>query len=76
MKTGNKDRGDIAGLRHMGGRVVLEVDRGQPLVLHAVDADHESPRKEVLDNVASRTAIAVFPTFDIACPINPMPGTG
>ena len=27
-------------------------------LLHAVDADHESPRKEVLDNVASRTAIA------------------
>ena len=24
VKTGNKDRGDIAGLRHMGGRVVLE----------------------------------------------------
>lgn len=23
-KTGNKDRGDIAGIRHMGGRVVLE----------------------------------------------------
>lgn len=25
VKTGNKDRGDIAGLRHMGGRVVLEL---------------------------------------------------
>lgn len=25
VKTGAKDRGDIAGLRHMGGRVVLEV---------------------------------------------------
>lgn len=23
-KTGNKDKGDIGGLRHMGGRVVLE----------------------------------------------------
>lgn len=27
-------------------------------VLHAVDAAHDAPRKEVLDNVASRTAIA------------------
>ena len=27
-------------------------------LLHAVDADYESPRKEVLDNVVSRTAIA------------------
>jgi hypothetical protein len=27
-------------------------------LLHAVDVAHESPRKEVLDNVASRTAIA------------------
>ena len=25
VKTGARDRGDIAGLRHMGGRVVLEV---------------------------------------------------
>jgi hypothetical protein len=25
VKTGAKDRGDIAGLRHMGGRVVLEL---------------------------------------------------
>ena len=25
VKTGAKDKGDIAGLRHMGGRVVLEV---------------------------------------------------
>ena len=25
VKTGNKDRGDIAGLRHMGQRVVIEV---------------------------------------------------
>ena len=24
VKTGAKDRGDIAGVRHMGGRVVLE----------------------------------------------------
>lgn len=24
VKTGNKDRGDIGGLRHMGGRVVIE----------------------------------------------------
>lgn len=24
VKTGGKDKGDIAGLRHMGGRVVLE----------------------------------------------------
>lgn len=24
VKTGSKDRGDITGLRHMGGRVVLE----------------------------------------------------
>lgn len=24
VKNGNKDRGDIAGLRHMGGRVVIE----------------------------------------------------
>lgn len=24
VKTGSKDRGDIAGLRHMGGRVVIE----------------------------------------------------
>ncbi|MGW9447086.1 hypothetical protein, partial [Bacillus mobilis] len=24
VKTGSKDRGDIAGVRHMGGRVVLE----------------------------------------------------
>lgn len=23
-KTGNKDRGDISGLRHMGGRIVIE----------------------------------------------------
>ncbi len=27
-------------------------------LLHAVDVSHDSPRKEVLDNVASRTAIA------------------
>ncbi len=27
-------------------------------MLHAVDVSHDSPRKEVLDNVASRTAIA------------------
>lgn len=25
VKTGNKDKGDIAGLRHMGGRIVLEL---------------------------------------------------
>lgn len=25
VKTGSKDRGDIGGLRHMGGRVVVEV---------------------------------------------------
>jgi hypothetical protein len=25
VKTGAKDRGDIAGLRHMGGRIVLEL---------------------------------------------------
>lgn len=25
VKTGRKDKGDIAGLRHMGGRVVLEL---------------------------------------------------
>jgi hypothetical protein len=25
VKTGRKDKGDIAGLRHMGGRIVLEV---------------------------------------------------
>ncbi len=24
VKTGNKDRGDIGGVRHMGGRVVIE----------------------------------------------------
>lgn len=24
VKTGNKDKGDIGGLRHMGGRVVIE----------------------------------------------------
>lgn len=24
VKTGNKDRGDVTGLRHMGGRVVIE----------------------------------------------------
>lgn len=24
VKTGSKDKGDIAGLRHMGGRIVLE----------------------------------------------------
>ena len=24
-KTGNKDRGDIAGMRHMGGRIVVEI---------------------------------------------------
>ena len=24
VKTGNKDRGDIGGLRHMGGRIVIE----------------------------------------------------
>lgn len=25
VKTGGKDKGDIAGLRHMGGRIVLEL---------------------------------------------------
>jgi len=25
VKTGSKDRGDISGLRHMGGRIVLEL---------------------------------------------------
>lgn len=25
VKTGSKDKGDIAGLRHMGGRIVLEL---------------------------------------------------
>ena len=25
VKTGNKDKGDIGGLRHMGGRIVLEL---------------------------------------------------
>ncbi|MDI9628518.1 MAG: hypothetical protein QM286_08240 [Acidobacteriota bacterium] len=24
-KTGNKDRGDISGMRHMGGRIVVEI---------------------------------------------------
>ena len=33
VKTGAKDRGDIAGLRHMGGRVVIECkDTSRPAI--------------------------------------------
>lgn len=52
----------VGGALIIGGRLHLGAtgqagDIGNYL-LHAVDVGHESPRKEVLDNVASRTAIA------------------
>ena len=46
----------VDGRLHMGATGYAG-DLGNYL-LHAVDVSHESPRKEVLDNVASRTAIA------------------
>jgi hypothetical protein len=33
VKNGNKDKGDIAGLRHMGGRVVIEAKDVSKLAL-------------------------------------------
>ena len=46
----------INGRLHLGA-TGLAGDIGNYMV-HAVDVSHESPRKEVLDNIASRTAIA------------------
>ncbi len=52
----------VGGALAIGGRLHLGAsgragDIGNYL-LHAIDGAHESPRKDVLDNVASRTAIA------------------
>lgn len=33
VKNGSKDRGDISGLRHMGGRIVVEVKNVRQLAL-------------------------------------------
>ncbi|MDO4888142.1 MAG: hypothetical protein Q3979_05505 [Actinomycetaceae bacterium] len=43
-KTGAKDRGDIAGLRHMGGRIVAECKNTARLELSAWLAEAETER--------------------------------
>lgn len=44
VKTGNKDRGDIAGLRHMGKRLVLEAKNVARLNLAGWAAEAEAER--------------------------------
>lgn len=43
-RNGGKDRGDIGGLRHMGGRVVLEVKNHATLKLGPWAAEAETER--------------------------------
>lgn len=44
VKTGNKDRGDIAGLRHMGERIVVECKNTTRLNLGVWAAEAEAER--------------------------------
>ena len=44
VKTGGKDRGDIGGLRHMGGRVVIECKDTSRINLGAWAAEAEIER--------------------------------
>lgn len=52
VKTGSKDRGDIAGLRHMGGRVVVEVKNTARIDLAGWAAEAELERLNDDANVA------------------------
>jgi hypothetical protein len=44
VKTGNQDRGDIGGLRHMGGRVVIECKNTAKINLAGWAAEAEIER--------------------------------
>lgn len=43
-KTGNKDRGDISGMRHMGGRIVVEIKNCARTELGAWMSEAETER--------------------------------
>ncbi|MSS84986.1 hypothetical protein FYJ24_09460 [Actinomycetaceae bacterium WB03_NA08] len=55
VKTGSKDRGDISGLRHMGGRVVVECKNTSKISLGtwATEAEIERGNDDALAGIVA-----------------------